>query len=44
MVKLADYTYSKKKVIEMEATILLERKFVLTFPTRFTFFEQAISE
>lgn len=37
MVKNSDYAYSKKKIIEMEASVLMEQQFILTFPTRFTF-------
>jgi hypothetical protein len=44
LIKLADYAYSKKKLIEVEAFILLEQQFNLTFPTRFTFLQQLLNE
>ena len=37
-----DFSYSKNKVVEMEAKILQCNEFNLTFPTRYTFTEHLI--
>lgn len=43
-VEIADFSYSKQKVVEMEAKVLLHNQFCLTYPTRYTFIEHLLSD